>query len=105
MAKKTEQTPTGFDEILNIYGNSDEQQGVTDIDEETLKNMPKIEDNVNNDTPDPNEDAEDGKTKDDDTTVETTDDSDIPEDVLNRINNTSTNAQEEQATEDTNEQE
>lgn len=101
MAKKKEQTPTGFDELLNIYGNSDEQEGVTDIDEQVLKNMPSIEDNVKNDTPDPEEGTEDGKTKDDDTTVATTDNSDIPEDVLNQMNNASSDQQTEPDTDTT----
>ena len=34
MAKKKEQNPTGFDELYSVYGNPDETEEVTDIDEQ-----------------------------------------------------------------------
>ena len=100
MAKKKEQNPTGFDELYNVYGNPDETEEVTDIDEQLEQNMPTIEDKVNEEAPATKEGTEDSKKNDDDTTVGSTDDSDIPEDVLNRMNNTSPNTEDTTDTEE-----
>ena len=81
MAKKNS-TPSTFDNMLNdIYGNEGSIQEITDIDkQDTFADV--IEDN-NKPVDKPTED----NTADDTNPSAKDDDSDIPQDVLDRMNN------------------
>lgn len=82
---KTKTAPTGFNAVLDgIYGNEMHQDEATVITDEALLHgsVEDIDDNIK--PVEPTEDIQ----KADDTEVNTNNDSDIPEDVLNRMNGT-----------------
>ena len=86
MAKKKNTIPSGFEDVLgNIYSNSEQTGEVTNIDDilppDTLLEEEKEDE--------PPVETEDGKEKDDTPlSVAKDDDSEIPEDILNKDNNT-----------------
>ena len=84
MAKKKNAIPSEFDDILgNIYGNGEVGGSVTNID--TLDTqIPLVEDDDINNEPPVNK-TEDGKDTKDDTSVND-DTSDIPQDVIDKMN-------------------
>ena len=84
MAKKKNTIPSEFDDILgNIYGNGEVGGSVTNID--TLDTqIPLVEDDDINNEPPVNK-TEDGKDTKDDTSVND-DTSDIPQDVIDKMN-------------------
>ena len=86
MANKKNTIPSGFEDVLgNIYSNAEQGESVADIDELLPPNTPLEEDKE--DVPPVN--TEDG-TKQDDTIAKPAedDDSQIPQEVLDKINNT-----------------
>lgn len=85
MAKKKNNTPSGFDDILgNIYGNSMGQEEVTDVTYMTTDVDTPLEDEEDNVPPVKTEDGEDVV---DDPNPAKEDDSDIPEEILNNTPN------------------
>lgn len=84
MAKKKQEIPSGFDDILgNIYGNAEQGESITNIDD-ILPPDTVLEDEEDKKEPPVN--TEDGNEEKDDptkTSEEHEDDSEIPEDVLN----------------------
>lgn len=84
MAKKKNTIPSEFDDILgNIYGNGEVGGSVTNID--TLDTqIPLVEDDDINNEPPVNK-TEDGKDTKDDTSIND-DTSDIPQDVIDKMN-------------------
>lgn len=96
MAKKKNNIPSGFDDILgNIYSNAEIGEGITDVDEVLTPNTQLVEDEETEEEPPVK--TEDGD-KTDDTVKSHDDDSQIPENVLNNTSNTED--QVEQQTED-----
>ena len=96
MAKKKNNIPSGFEDILgNIYSNAEEGGGVTDIDALMEPNTPLVEEDKTEEPP--VKKPEDGEKEDDAVEVKD-DDSQIPEDVLKQ--NTVVNDQEEQQLEE-----
>ena len=93
MAKKKNNIPSGFDDILgNIYSNSmSDDNAVTLIEDQNVIEQP-LEDN--DDQVPPVEKTEDGEKVDDSQNAHE-DDSEIPEDIKNNVNN-----QEQQTTEE-----
>jgi hypothetical protein len=92
MAKKKNNIPSGFNDILgNIYSNAESMEEVTNIDDIPVEDTP-LEDN--DDKVPPVEKTEDGE-KVDDSHAAHEDDSEIPEDIKNNVNN-----QEQQTTEE-----
>ena len=93
MAKKKNNIPSGFDDILgNIYSNSmSDDNAVTLIEDQNVIEQPLEDDN---DKVPPVEKTEDGE-KVDDSQASHEDDSEIPEDIKNNVNN-----QEQQTTEE-----
>ena len=88
MAKKKNTIPSGFEDILgNIYSNAEEGGGVTNIDDLMEPNIPLVEEEIKNEEP-PVKEPEDGNKTDD--TVAHDDDSEIPEDIKNKIDNNRT---------------
>lgn len=84
MAKKKNTIPSGFDDILgNIYSNAEQGEGISNIDDLMQQDTPLEEDN---DDKVPPVNTEEGK-KDDDAVDVNDDDSQIPKDVLNQMNN------------------
>ena len=102
MAKKKNTIPSGFDDILgNIYSNSEEGGGATNVDN-LLTGEDKIpfEDEEDEKEP-PVEKTEDGDKEDDTQKDSHEDDSDIPEDIINNTdNNNNTTETEETELED-----
>lgn len=100
MAKKKNNIPSGFEDILgNIYSNAEIGEGITNVDEELSPNTPLVEDDT---TEEPPVKTEDGNKQDD--TVATEDDSQIPEEVLNNASETTTKVEQQiEDTEDTEE--
>lgn len=100
MAKKKNNIPSGFEDILgNIYSNAEIGEGITNVDEEFAPSTPLVEDDT---TEEPPVKTEDGDKKDDTVDTANEDNSQIPEEVLN--NNTNTTTQVEQQIEDTTEE-
>jgi hypothetical protein len=102
MAKKKNAIPSEFDDILgNIYGNGEVGGSVTNID--TLDTqIPLVEDDDINNEPPVNK-TEDGKDTKDDTSVND-DTSDIPQDVIDKMNgNNKTDDHQDTVVDDTNE--
>ena len=92
MAKKKNNIPSGFDDILgNIYGNSEVMEEVTNIDDIVAEDTP-LEDE--DDKVPPVEKTEDGDKEDDTQKDSHEDDSEIPEDIINNDNNTETKTEE-----------
>ena len=87
MSKKKNTIPSGFEDILgNIYSNAEEGESVTDIDAlNQMEDLVVEEDKIQ--TP-PVKEPEDGNKTDD--TVVNDDDSEIPEDIKNKIENNQT---------------
>jgi len=84
MAKKKNTIPSGFDDILgNIYSNAEQGEGISNIDDLMQQDTPLEEDD---DDKVPPVNTEEGK-KDDDAVDVNDDDSQIPKDVLNQMNN------------------
>jgi hypothetical protein len=95
MAKKKNNIPSGFDDILgNIYGNSEVMEEVTNIDDIVAEDTP-LEDEEEK-VP-PVEKTEDGEKEDDTQKDSHEDDSEIPEDIINNNNNNKTTEVEEEA--------
>lgn len=86
MAKKKNNIPTGFEDILdNIYTNAEEGGGVTNVDDILTQNQNPIEEEKKEEEPPVK--TEDGEKTDD--TIENTvvdDDSQIPQHVLDQMN-------------------
>ena len=100
MAKKKNNIPSGFDDILgNIYSNAEIGEGITNVDEEFAPSTPLVEDDT---TEEPPVKTEDG-TKKDGTVDSTEDNSQIPDEVLNNTS-TNTTTQVEQQVEDVEEE-
>ena len=92
MAKKKNNIPSGFNDILgNIYSNAESMEEVTNIDDIPVEDTPLEDDDEK--VP-PVEKTEDGE-KVDDSQAAHEDDSEIPEDIKNNVNN-----QEQQTTEE-----
>lgn len=88
MAKKKNTIPSGFEDILgNIYSNAEEGESVTDIDALNQMEDLVVEEEIKNEEP-PVKEPEDGNKTDD--TVVHDDDSEIPEDIKNKIENNQT---------------
>ena len=99
MAKKKNNIPSGFEDILgNIYGNAENGESITNIDDFAPMDTP-LDDK--DDKEPPVDDTEDGKDKQDDTqSDQQNDDSEIPEDVLKNNQNTTTTEAEDDTAED-----
>lgn len=85
MAKKKSTIPSGFEDVLgNIYSNAENGVGVTNIDDMIVEDTP-FEDEED-DKKEPPVNTEDGKNKTDDTPnpQPKEDNSEIPEDVINK---------------------
>ena len=94
MAKKKNNIPSGFDDILgNIYGNSEVMEEVTNIDDIVAEDTP-LEDE--DDKVPPVEKTEDGEKEDDTQKDSHEDDSEIPEDIINNNDNNKTTEVEEE---------
>lgn len=86
MAKKKNTIPSGFDDILgNIYSNSEQGEGITNIDNLPIEDTP-LEDEDKKEPP--VEKTEDGNKEDDTQKDSHEDDSEIPEDIINNDNKT-----------------
>lgn len=99
MARKKNTIPSGFEDILgNIYSNAESTSEVTNVDDLMPYETPIVEDDKKNDVP-PVQNTEDGDATKvvatDDTAKAKEDNSEIPEDVLNRINNVDNQPNEE----------
>lgn len=102
MVKKKNTIPSGFEDILGgIYSNAEGKEEVADIDELLPPDTPLEE----NEDEEPPVDTEDGKEEDDtqDSSAKE-DDSEIPEDVLNKMNNTDSDKQEDDTKEEISEE-
>ena len=100
MAKKKNNIPSGFEDILgNIYSNAEIGEGITNVDEEFAPSTPLVEDDTTEEPPVKTEDGD----KKDDTVDSTEDNSQIPEEVLNNTS-TNTTTQVEQQIEDVEEE-
>lgn len=101
MAKKKNTIPSGFDDILgNIYSNAEHGEGVTDVDN-ILTQEDRIPFEDKEEKVPPVEKTEDGEKEDDTQKDSHEDDSDIPEDIINNIdNNNNTTETEETELED-----
>ena len=87
MAKKKNTIPSGFDDILgNIYSNAEGASEVTNVDDVITDTLLEEDDNKNEP---PVNKAEDGEEVDDKTNAHD-DDSEIPEDIKNNIDNKTT---------------
>ena len=94
MAKKKNNIPSGFDDILgNIYGNSEVTEEVTNIDDIAMTDTP-LEDE--DEKVPPVEKTEDGEKEDDTQKDSHEDDSEIPEDIINNNDNNKTTEVEEE---------
>jgi hypothetical protein len=93
MAKKKNNIPSGFDDILgNIYSNAESMEEVTNIDDIPVEDTPLEDDD---DKVPPVEKTEDGEKEDDTQKDSHEDDSEIPEDIINnKDNNTETKPEE-----------
>lgn len=93
MAKKKNNIPSGFDDILgNIYSNAESMEEVTNIDDIPVEDTPLEDDNEK--VP-PVEKTEDGEKEDDTQKDSHEDNSEIPEDIINnKDNNTETKPEE-----------
>lgn len=100
MAKKKNTIPSGFDDILgNIYSNAEQGEGVTNIDDIEIPSTPLVTEEDEKEPP--VNKTEDGNKEPDDTTKSTEDLSDIPQEVIDQMNNnnqTSTNVSTEEDT-------
>lgn len=100
MAKKKNNIPSGFEDILgNIYSNAEIGEGITNVDEEFAPSTPLVEDDTTEEPPVKTEDGD----KKDDTVDSTEDNSQIPEEVL-KDTSTNTTTQVEQQIEDVEEE-
>lgn len=92
MARKKNTIPSGFEDILgNIYSNSEQGDGATNMDTMLEGNMEiPLEDKEDN-KEEPPVNAEDGNKQDDAKNDSHEDDSDIPEDIIDGNNNTEDN--------------
>ena len=94
MAKKKNNIPSGFDDILgNIYSNAEHGEGVTDVDN-ILTQEDQIPFEDEEEKVPPVEKTEDGEKEDDTQKDSHEDDSEIPEDIINNDNNTETKTEE-----------
>ena len=93
MAKKKNNIPSGFDDILgNIYSNAESMEEVTNIDGIPVEDTPLEDDDKK--VP-PVEKTEDGEKEDDTQKDSHEDNSEIPEDIINnKDNNTETETEE-----------
>jgi len=93
MAKKKNNIPSGFDDILgNIYSNAESMEEVTNIDDIPVEDTPLEDDDEK--VP-PVEKTEDGEKEDDTQKDSHEDNSEIPEDIINnKDNNTETKPEE-----------
>lgn len=95
MAKKKNTIPSGFDDILgNIYSNSEEGGGATNVDN-LLTGEDKIPFEDDDEKEPPVKKTEDGNEEDDTQKDSHEDDSEIPEDIINNNNNTTTETETE----------
>ena len=86
MAKKKNTIPSGFDDILgNIYSNAEQGEGVTNIDDIEIPSTPLVTEEDEKEPP--VNKTEDGNKEPDDTTKSTEDLSDIPQEVIDQMNN------------------
>lgn len=84
MAKKNNNIPSGFEDILgNIYSNVEEGEGVTDMNALMEPNTP-LEDDDDKNEPPVNNNPEDGNTADQDDPNAHEDDTEPPVDVINK---------------------
>ena len=102
MAKKKNTIPSGFEDVLgNIYSNSEQGEGISNIDDLLPPDTPLVEDD---DTDEPPVNTEDGNEEKDDTTTPPANEdiSDIPEDVLKHTQTMDTTDVDDDQTEDNN---
>jgi len=102
MAKKKNTIPSGFEDVLgNIYGNAEQGESITNVDDLLPPDTP-LEDNDDEKEPPVNTEDGDDKEKDDTQTppANNEDDSEIPEDVLKNIQNNDTTEVDDEETED-----
>ena len=102
MAKKKNTIPSGFEDVLgNIYGNVEQGESITNVDDLLPPDTP-LEDNDDEKEPPVNTEDGDDKEKDDTQTppANNEDDSEIPEDVLKNIQNNDTTEVDDEETED-----
>jgi hypothetical protein len=101
MAKKKNTTPSGFEDILgNIYGNAEQGESITNVDDMLTQETPFEEEEEEKEPP---VKTEDGNEKTDDTQdppVDKEDDSEIPEDVLKNIQDDKTTTVDDEKPED-----
>ena len=101
MAKKKNTTPSGFEDILgNIYGNAEQGESITNVDDMLTQETPFEEEEEKKEPP---VKTEDGNEKTDDTQdppVDKEDDSEIPEDVLKNIQDDKTTTVDDEKPED-----
>ena len=94
MAKKKNNIPSGFNDILgNIYSNAESMEEVTNIDDIPVEDTPLEDDDEK--VP-PVEKTEDGEKEDDTQKDSHEDDSEIPEDIINNNDNNKTTEVEEE---------
>ena len=102
MAKtKKNSIPSGFDDILgNIYSNAEEGESITNIDDDVMLSQPPVEPEEPKNEP-PVSTTEDGNADDTESNVHD-DNSEIPEDVINKTDNNTppVNAADEETHED-----
>jgi hypothetical protein len=102
MAKKKNTIPSGFEDVLgNIYGNVEQGESITNVDDLLPPDTP-LEDNDDEKEPPVNTEDGDDKEKDDTQTppANNEDDSEIPEDVLKNIQNNDTTEVDDEEAED-----
>ena len=98
MAKKKNNIPSGFDDILgNIYSNAESMEEVTNIDDIPVEDTPLEDDDKK--VP-PVEKTEDGEKEDDTQKDSHEDNSEIPEDIINNKDNKTETETEETELED-----
>lgn len=102
MAKKKNTIPSGFDDILgNIYSNAEQGEGVTNIDDIEIPSTPLVTEEDEKEPP--VNKTEDGNKEPDDTTKSTEDLSDIPQEVIDQMNNNNQTSTDVSTEEDTHE--
>ena len=90
MAKKKNTIPNGFEDVLgNIYGNTEQGEGVTDMNT-LLEGDTEIPFEDEEDKKEPPVNTEDGNKTDDTNSSANEDNSEIPEDIINNDNNKQT---------------
>jgi len=100
MAKKKNTIPNGFEDVLgNIYGNTEQGEGVTDMNT-LLEGDTEIPFEDEEDKKEPPVNTEDGNKTDDTNSSANEDNSEIPEDIINNDNNKQTPEDNTQDTEE-----